>query len=58
MPDLSYAMLMFPMLFVLVFAGIPVAFSLIVTAFVFGVMEFGMILPTQFHSRLQCSGFS
>lgn len=52
MPDLSYAMLMFPMLFVLVFAGIPVAFSLIVTAFVFGVMEFGMILPTQFHSRL------
>jgi len=52
MPDLSYAMLMFPMLFVLVFAGIPVAFSLIVTAFVFGVMEFGMVLPTQFHSRL------
>ena len=46
------AVFMFPFLFVLVFAGIPVALSLIATAFVFGVLEFGMTLPTQFHSRL------
>ena len=52
MADLSLAIFMFPMLFVLVFAGIPVALSLIATAFLFGVIEFGMVLPTQFHSRL------
>lgn len=52
MADLSLAVFMFPVLFVLVFAGIPVALSLIATAFVFGVIEFGMVLPTQFHSRL------
>jgi len=52
MGDLSLAVFMFPVLFVLVFAGIPVALSLIATAFLFGVVEFGMILPTQFHSRL------
>ena len=52
MAELSLAAYMFPFLLVLVFAGIPVAFSLIATAFVFGVMAFGMTLPTQFHSRL------
>ena len=52
MADLSLAIFMFPMLFVLVFSGIPVALSLIATAFLFGVIEFGMVLPTQFHSRL------
>ena len=52
MSEISLAAFMFPALFVLVFAGIPVAFSLIAVAFVFGVVEFGMILPTQFHSRL------
>tara|TARA_B100000676_G_scaffold90089_2_gene89862 strand:+ start:3343 stop:4668 length:1326 start_codon:yes stop_codon:yes gene_type:complete len=52
MADLLLAVFMFPVLFVLVFAGIPVALSLIATAFLFGVIEFGMVLPTQFHSRL------
>ncbi len=52
MPEVSLAAWMFPMLFLLVFAGIPVALSLIATAFAFGVIEFGMALPTQFHSRL------
>ena len=52
MADLSLAVFMFPMLFILVFAGIPVALSLIATAFLFGVIEFGMVLPTQFHSNL------
>ena len=52
MSEISLAAFMFPALFLLVFAGIPVAFSLIAVAFVFGVIEFGMILPTQFHSRL------
>lgn len=52
MGDISLAVYMFPFLFILVFAGIPVAFSLISTAFVFGVFAFGMNLPTQFHSRM------
>jgi len=52
MGDISLAVFMFPMLFILVFAGVPVALSLISTAFLFGVLEFGMILPTQLHSRM------
>tara|TARA_B100000686_G_scaffold349562_1_gene443247 strand:- start:232 stop:1554 length:1323 start_codon:yes stop_codon:yes gene_type:complete len=52
MADISLAVFMFPMLFVLVFAGIPVALSLITTAFFFGVFEFGWNLPTQLHSRM------
>ncbi len=52
MSEISLAAFMFPALFLLVFAGIPVAFSLIAIAFAFGVVEFGMKLPTQFHSRL------
>ena len=50
--DISLAVYMFPVLFVLVFAGIPVAFSLIGTAFVFGLAAYGMNLPTVFHSRM------
>lgn len=52
MLEAPLAAYMFPLLFLMVFAGIPVALSLIATAFVFGVVEFGMALPTQFHSRL------
>ena len=52
MGDISLAIFMFPFLFILVFAGIPVAFSLISTAFLFGVFAFGMNLPTVFHSRM------
>ncbi|MCY3770246.1 MAG: TRAP transporter large permease subunit [Gammaproteobacteria bacterium] len=52
MTELPLAAYMFPFLLVLVFAGIPVAFSLIATAFLFGVMAFGITLPAQFHSRL------
>ena len=50
--DISLAVFMFPALFVLVFLGIPVAFSLISTAFVFGIFAYGMNLPIQFHSRM------
>ena len=50
--DISLAVFMFPVLFVLVFAGIPVAFSLIGTAFAFGLAAYGMNLPTVFHSRM------
>ena len=52
MGDISLAVFMFPFLFILVFAGIPVAFSLISTAFLFGLMAYGMNLPTVFHSRM------
>ena len=52
MGDIPLAAFMFPMLFVMVFAGIPVALSLIATAALFGFMEFGDALPVQFHSRL------
>ena len=50
--DISLAIFMFPFLFLLVFAGIPVAFSLISSAFVFGLAAYGMNLPTVFHSRM------
>ncbi len=50
--DISPAAFMFPALFILVFAGIPVAFSLISTAFAFGIFAYGMNLPVQFHSRM------
>ncbi len=52
MADISLAAFMFPFLFALVFAGIPVALSLIATAFLFGIIAFGSVLPTQFHSRV------
>jgi tripartite ATP-independent transporter DctM subunit len=50
--EFTIAAFMFPVLFALVFLGIPVSVSLMCTAFVFGVAEFGSSLPTQFHSRL------
>jgi tripartite ATP-independent transporter DctM subunit len=50
--EFSIAAYMFPALFVLVFLGIPVSISLMCTAFLFGVAEFGPALATQFHSRL------
>ena len=52
MGDISLAVFMFPFLFILVFAGIPVALSLISTAFPFRHFAFGMNLPTVFHSRM------
>lgn len=39
--DILLPALMFPALFALIFLGIPVAFALIATAFVFGVAAFG-----------------
>lgn len=46
------AALMFPALFVLVFLGLPVAFSLIAIAFFAGLFAFGELLPIQMFSRL------
>lgn len=50
--DFSVAPLMFVVLFALVFLGIPVSLSLMATAFIFGIAEFGGNLGVQFHSRL------
>ena len=46
------AVLMFFMLFGLVFLGIPVAISLISTAFACGLFLFGDTLAAQMHSRI------
>ncbi len=46
------ATLMFPALFVLIFLGLPVAFSLITVAFAAGLMAFGDLLPRQMFARL------
>ena len=50
------AVLMFVMLFGLVFLGIPVAISLISTAFAFGLFLFGDTLAAQMHSRIDDVG--
>ena len=50
------AVLMFVMLFGLVFPGIPVAISLICTAFAFGLFVFGDSLAAQMHSRINDVG--
>ncbi|NIR32644.1 MAG: TRAP transporter large permease subunit [Gammaproteobacteria bacterium] len=47
------AVLMFPALFLLVFLGVPVAFSMISLSFLFGYWFFGDTLGQQFFSRLQ-----
>ncbi len=47
----SIALGMFVALFALVFLGIPVAVSLMCTAFLFGIGIFGEALATQIHSR-------
>jgi len=41
------------MLFGLVFLGIPVAFSLLITALLFGIGEFGTTFPTKIHGSLR-----
>lgn len=52
MPDIP-AIWMFPALFVLVFMGIPVAFSMIGLCFAFGFWFFGDTLGPQMFSRLK-----
>jgi len=47
-----FAALMFPALFALILSGLPVAFSLIAVAFVFGIPFFGMNLGTQLFGNL------
>ena len=47
------ALLMFPALFVLIFLGFPVAFSLIGVAFVFGVITFGDAAFFQFTQKIE-----
>lgn len=49
MADQLLAALMFPMLFGLIFLGLPVAFALIVTAFCFSWLFFGDMAPTQLY---------
>jgi tripartite ATP-independent transporter DctM subunit len=50
--DIPAAAWMFPALFLLVFAGFPVAFSLICVSLVFGLGIFGTSLGPQFHGRI------
>ena len=44
---------MFPALFALVFLGIPVAISLLITALLFGIGEFGSTFPTKIHGSMR-----
>jgi tripartite ATP-independent transporter DctM subunit len=47
------ALLMFPALFALMFAGFPVAWSLLVTAFLFGYAHFGDAVFFQFVQKIE-----
>jgi tripartite ATP-independent transporter DctM subunit len=47
------ALLMFPALFLLIFLGFPVAFSLMCVAFVFGLHTFGMAAFFQFTQKVE-----
>jgi len=47
------ALLMFPALFLLIFLGFPVAFSLMGTAFVFGMIRFGDAAFFQFTQKIE-----
>ncbi|WP_119166554.1 TRAP transporter large permease [Algihabitans albus] len=47
------ALIMFPALFVMIFLGFPVAFSLMCVAFVFGVMTFDMAAFFQFTQKVE-----
>ena len=49
----SIALLMFPALFLLIFAGFPVAFSLMSVALVFGYMTFGDASFYQFTNKVE-----
>jgi TRAP-type mannitol/chloroaromatic compound transport system permease large subunit len=44
---------MFPALMMLIFLGIPVAFSMMLTAFAFGLMRFGGALVHQLVSKIE-----
>ena len=48
----TYAALMFPLLFLFVFLGIPVSFALLGTAFVFGLPLFGMKIGLQLYGGI------
>ncbi|MBM3346605.1 MAG: TRAP transporter large permease subunit [Betaproteobacteria bacterium] len=52
MPEGMLALLMFPTLFVLILAGLPVAYALIACAFAFGLPFFGDKLGTQLFGGL------
>lgn len=52
MPDGLIAVSMFPVLFGLIFLGIPVSFSLIGTAFLFGIAAFGESLGGVLYDRV------
>jgi len=47
-----YAGLMFPILFFFVFLGIPISFSLVATAFLFGIPLFGDRIPLQMYAGI------
>ncbi|KPQ19944.1 MAG: Tripartite ATP-independent transporter, DctM component, partial [Rhodobacteraceae bacterium HLUCCA24] len=53
MGDGSLAGAMFPVLFVLIFLGMPVAMSLIVTALGFSFLAFGDMAPTQLYRFIE-----
>ena len=48
-----YSLLMFLALFILIFLGFPVAFSLISVAFAFGLFTFGDAVIFQFISKIE-----
>ena len=48
-----YSLLMFLALFILIFLGFPVAFSLISVAFAFGLITFGDAVIFQFISKIE-----
>ena len=51
--DINTAIWMFPVLFALVFLGVPVTISLLVTSLVFGLDHFWGTFPTKIHSSLR-----
>ncbi len=51
----TFALLMFPALFALMFIGFPVAWSLFCTAFVFGYLHFGDAVFFQFTQKIEAT---